>query len=609
MNASEKSPVAVCSACGAALEGEATACFHCGHTRKSPPLTKGQVISNRYELTGVLGRGGMGTVYEAQDRSLDERVALKVLSETAYGNADADRRFRAEIKLARKIRHPNVCAIHEYGELQDMQYIVMEFVDGQDLKKYVRSRGALTANEAIDIACQIGEGLQAIHEAGVIHRDLKLANVMRDPAGRLRLMDFGIAKGMGDTTATATGHIVGTPEYMSPEQARGEKVDRRSDVYALAIMTHELLTGRVPFKADTPLATMMMHVYEPPKLDDPKIPRGLVPVLRKGLAKTADGRHESALAFVAALRSALPALTSATLSSATGLAGPDDSATIQLGLGGATLPAQTVDATPLARPRHAQTRDDVTLAQRPHLWIGAAGLALAGLAVVAWLGFQRLDVSSRQRSASTPEPVAQPWSTALPAESPTLVPATPSPTLLGPTREPTPLPAVVRAAQPARPTATTRATATPQAATMTPVASPQHSAEPVAPTPQITVASAAPSPPLATPSPVVEAAKRVEAAPVPDTSASRPGPTAGPPAQAAAMALLVINVKPAAEIVLDGKVLGVAGAYTAPVTAGQHVIQFIHKNWQPLSRTVSLEGGERLKVSVNLKDEGIPLKK
>lgn len=596
----------MCSACGAALEGDATACFHCGHTRRSPPLTKGQVISNRYELTGVLGRGGMGTVYEAQDRSLEERVALKVLSETAYGSADADRRFRAEIRLARKIRHPNVCAIHEYGELENMQYIVMEFVDGQDLKKYVRSRGALTANEAIDIACQIGEGLQAIHDAGVIHRDLKLANVMRDASGRLRLMDFGIAKGMGDTTATATGHIVGTPEYMSPEQARGEKVDRRSDVYSLAIMTHELLTGRVPFKADTPLATMMMHVYEPPKLDDPKIPPGLVPVLRKGLAKTADGRHESARAFVTALRSALPALTSPTLLSASGLTLPVDSVTVELGSVGATLPAQTVDATPLAGPPVGQAAAPPMLATRSALWIGAGGLALAGLVVAFWMGFQRIGDSSAP--AKTAEPVAEPWSTAQPAATPTVAAAAPSSTILEQASKPAPSPAVVRAAPPARPTVTTRATPTPQAVTMMPVASPTRAAETVALTPQpaVTAPLSSPSP---TPAPVVEVANRVEEAPASVTGPSRPGSATPAAPPTAAMALIVINVKPAAEIVLDGKVLGVAGAYTAPVTAGQHVIQFTHKNWQPLSRTVLVEGGERLRVSVDLKDEGIPRKK
>ncbi|MEO8361744.1 MAG: protein kinase [Vicinamibacteria bacterium] len=292
----------VCSACGAAMEGSASSCFHCGHTHRLSPLKKGQIIAGRYELTGVLGHGGMGTVYEVHDRALDERLALKVLSETAQASADADRRFRAEIKLARKIRHPNVCAIHEYGELKDMQYIVMEFVEGQDLKKYLRSRGELGADEAIDLACQVGEGLQAIHDAGVIHRDLKSANIMRDPSGRPRLMDFGIAKSFGDTAATATGQIIGTPEYMSPEQARGEQLDQRSDVYSLAIVTYELLTGRVPFKSDTPFGTIMLQVHEPPALDQPSIPLVLAPILKKGLEKRPQDRYESASAFVSALR-------------------------------------------------------------------------------------------------------------------------------------------------------------------------------------------------------------------------------------------------------------------------------------------------------------------
>ena len=295
---SEEIPAPLCAACGAVLEGNLRACFSCGHVRRSPPLKKGQRISGRYELTGVLGRGGMGTVYRAHDHSLDEEVALKVLSETVEDSADADRRFRAEIRLARKVRHPNVCAIHEYGQIEDLQYIVMELVHGQDLRKYLDSRGRLSTAEALDLAREIAEGLQAIHDAGVIHRDLKLANVMRDEAGRLRLMDFGIAKRAGDMMSTVTGHIVGTPEYMSPEQVQGQPVDARADVYSLGVMTYELLTGRVPFKADTPLGVIMMQVHQPPRLDDAALSGEVAAVLGKALAKRPQDRYESALSLI-----------------------------------------------------------------------------------------------------------------------------------------------------------------------------------------------------------------------------------------------------------------------------------------------------------------------
>jgi serine/threonine protein kinase/ABC-type multidrug transport system ATPase subunit/pSer/pThr/pTyr-binding forkhead associated (FHA) protein len=262
---------------------------------------EGQLIADRYIIGRELGRGGMGAVYDAHDRVLDERVALKVLAEKVQGDAEAIRRFRSEIKLARRIRHPNVCAIHEYGEFHGLLYIVMEFIDGQDLKAYLKAQGLLTPEEAIGLVGQMGEGLQAMHDAGVIHRDLKLANVMRDRDGRLRLMDLGIARGMFDVSMTSTGAVLGTPPYMSPEQIRGQRVDSRTDIYSLGIMTYELLTGRLPFGAREFHALVYAHVHEPPPLDDPTIPRGLASVLAKALAKKADERYESARAFAAAL--------------------------------------------------------------------------------------------------------------------------------------------------------------------------------------------------------------------------------------------------------------------------------------------------------------------
>ncbi len=268
------------------------------------------------------------------------------------GLTDAHRRFRDEIKLARKIRHPNVCGIREYGKFEDIRYIVMEYIDGEDLKRYVRARGKLTIHEALDLARQIGEGLQAIHDAGVIHRDLKLSNVMRDQTGRLRLMDFGIAKFMGDTTATATGHIIGTPEYMSPEQVQGLHLDPRSDLYSLGIMTYELLTGRVPFKADTPLATIMLQVHEPPRLDDPTIPPAIVPILRKALAKNPDDRYESVRAFVADLAKVPSSPVATTSRRASPPAEAPYPATIEIVTRGEPVPGRAGE--PLSAPKEAR---------------------------------------------------------------------------------------------------------------------------------------------------------------------------------------------------------------------------------------------------------------
>src|SRR5260221_7650225 len=173
----------------------------------------------------------MGVVYKARDRSLDEVVALKVLRPDFAQDPHMAERFKSEIKMARRVRHRNVCAIHDYGEAQGLFYISMEYLEGVDLKHQLRDRGAFPAAEAYEVAIQIAEGLQAVHEAGIIHPDLKTPNIMRDAGGGGRLLDFGIPKRQGDGTRTATGHIVGTPQDMSSQQAQGHRVDFPSATY------------------------------------------------------------------------------------------------------------------------------------------------------------------------------------------------------------------------------------------------------------------------------------------------------------------------------------------------------------------------------------------
>jgi serine/threonine protein kinase len=301
--------VALCPACGAENESFAERCFTCdAPLSRAAAIRRGSLIANRYEVLSSLGRGGMGQVYKAHDRVLDEVVAIKVLRADLAESPDLQKRFRTEIKLARKVHHENVCGIHEYGEDGGLRFIVMEFIEGTDLKHALRERGPLPKDEACDIAIQVAEGLTAIHAAGIVHRDLKTPNIMVDLQGRVRLMDFGIAKRFvgGDTgSLTATGVIVGTPDYMSPEQARSCESDARSDLYSLGIVTFELVTGDLPFKAETPAATLLKQLTEPPPLEGPRarrLPPELVPILRRALEKDPDRRYGSAREMAQALR-------------------------------------------------------------------------------------------------------------------------------------------------------------------------------------------------------------------------------------------------------------------------------------------------------------------
>ena len=298
-----------CPACLSATGPNALSCPACDEPL---PVEAGSRIDGRYEVLERLGQGGMGTVFKARDLDLKQLVAVKVAR--LDRSPQSGERFRSEIRLARRIKHKNVCSLWANGYQGKVAYVVMELVEGKNLRELLRERGLIPWVEACDIALQAAQGLQAIHEAGVIHRDLKGANLMIDAQGVVRLVDFGIAKAslkdvekdqQSDSSLTDTGQVVGSVEYMSPEQVRAMPLDARSDIYSFGIVLFELFTGRVPFRGETPMTTMLKHLEAAPPLDGPEValvPPDLVPILRRALAKDPDDRYPTTRALLADLR-------------------------------------------------------------------------------------------------------------------------------------------------------------------------------------------------------------------------------------------------------------------------------------------------------------------
>jgi serine/threonine-protein kinase len=276
-------------------------------TTDSFTVERGTILAERYEVRHFIGRGGMGVVYKAHDRVLDEPVAIKILRPHRPDDGSMMQRFLAEIRLARRVTHKNVCRIHDFGQTGPIAFISMQFVDGIELKELIRTRGGLSLEEGFNIARQLADGLEAIHREGILHRDLKTSNVMVDHGGTALLMDFGLAKlwaSDAGMTLTGTGEIIGTPEYMSPEQAQGERLDPRSDIYALGVILFELFAGVTPFKASSLAAVLHKKLHEPLQLDSPaaaKVPPALKTVIRKALAAAPADRYATVREFRDAL--------------------------------------------------------------------------------------------------------------------------------------------------------------------------------------------------------------------------------------------------------------------------------------------------------------------
>jgi serine/threonine protein kinase/lipopolysaccharide biosynthesis regulator YciM len=259
-------------------------------------LTTGSTFAGRYQIIEELGKGGMGRVYKVLDKEVNAKVALKLIKPEIASDKKTIERFRNELKIARDIAHKNVCRMYDLGKEEGAYYITMEYVSGEDLKSFIWRAGFLSSGKAISIANQVCGGLLEAHRLGVVHRDLKPQNIMIDKEGNARIMDFGIARSLRAKGITGSGVMIGTPEYMSPEQVDGKEADQRADIYSLGVILYEMVTGRVPFEGDTPFSIGVKQKSEspkPPKAINEQIPADLNNVILKCMEKDKDNRYQS----------------------------------------------------------------------------------------------------------------------------------------------------------------------------------------------------------------------------------------------------------------------------------------------------------------------------
>lgn len=362
------------------------------------------VIASRYRLEKPLGRGGMATTYLAHDLLLDRPVAIKVLHADPSEPRELAR-FVREARVAAALSHPHVVHVFDAGQDGEIAYLVMEWIDGGDLASLIRERAPLPIDEAVQLTLDVLDGLAAIHRAGIVHRDVKPANVLLDRHGRAKLTDFGIARRVADPTLTGPTDLLGTAPYVAPERVRGQPATAASDLYAVGILLYELLTGRLPFPGQTPEELLAQHLQTPPvpaRRWRRDLPAALERVLSRALRKEPEARYRSAEAMAAALRAALRGATAEP-----GRARPAVVASVDRGLRAGLL-----------------------------RWVGATALSLVAIALVAFFA-----LTQRPPHDQTPTPTVTVLA-ALPTE-----PAAP------PTPPPTPTP---------RPTPTLSPTATPQ---------------------------------------------------------------------------------------------------------------------------------------------------
>ena len=270
-------------------------------------LNSGAVLSGRYRLLRLIATGGMGQVWEADDAVLDRRVAVKILKPEFSSDPEFVERFRSEAKVTARISHPGIATVYDYGQVEDpasgspLSYLVMELVVGEPLSDVLAREGRLPLRHTLDMLEQTGRALNAAHAIGLVHRDVKPGNILITPAGQVKLTDFGIAKSMGASAVTQTGMVVGTAQYISPEQAMGHHTSPAGDVYSLGVVGYECLAGRRPFVADSPVTIAMMHVRDTPEPLPDSVPEPVRRVLAEAMAKDPARRYPDGGAFADAI--------------------------------------------------------------------------------------------------------------------------------------------------------------------------------------------------------------------------------------------------------------------------------------------------------------------
>jgi serine/threonine protein kinase len=392
--------------------------------------TTPHVLLDRYEVGRLLGAGGMAEVFEGRDRLLARRVAIKVLQAQFARDPSFLIRFKREAQAAASLSHPNIVGVYDTGTEDGTHFIVMEYVEGRTLKDVIRAEGPLYPERAAEVCADVCSALIAAHARGLIHRDIKPGNVMLTPEGKVKVMDFGIARATTSETITQTAAVVGTAQYISPEQAQGQTVDYRSDLYSVGCCLYEMLTGTVPFTGATPVAIAYRHVREdptPPRMLNPDVPAPLEAITLKAMAKLPDNRYQTAAELHDDLERfrngqpvhATPLMDAAATTQAIphGDGGADPTAM----LGG---PVSADRSTRYAQPEEEERRTSVG-------WVVVSLLALVVVGLAAFF-ITRAVTGDGNGTATTLAP-----STVPPTQAPTTVPeSTAPPTTEPPTTEP-----------------------------------------------------------------------------------------------------------------------------------------------------------------------------